>query len=71
LARAKPEDAGGIRPDGAIRVRPAQAEPILGTEFSGVITAIGASVTRFASGDEVFGFVGAAMGAHAEYLTFA
>jgi NADPH:quinone reductase-like Zn-dependent oxidoreductase len=44
-------------------------QPILGTEFSGSITAIGATVTRFEVGDEVFGFAGAAMGSHAEYRT--
>lgn len=46
-------------------------QPILGTEFSGRITAIGAQVTRFKVGDDVFGFPGAAMGAHAEYLCMA
>jgi NADPH:quinone reductase-like Zn-dependent oxidoreductase len=44
-------------------------QPILGTEFSGRITEIGATVTRFKVGDEVFGFAGAAMGSHAEYRT--
>src|SRR5690349_9990647 len=46
-------------------------QPILGTEFSGRITEIGSSVTRFKVGDEVFGFAGAAMGSHAEYRTMA
>jgi NADPH:quinone reductase-like Zn-dependent oxidoreductase len=46
-------------------------QPILGSEFSGRITAIGSSVTRFEVGEEVFGFAGAAMGAHAEYLAVA
>lgn len=44
-------------------------QPILGTEFSGRIVAIGEAVSRFKVGDEVFGFPGAAMGAHAEYRT--
>jgi NADPH:quinone reductase-like Zn-dependent oxidoreductase len=43
-------------------------QPILGTEFSGRISVIGADVTRFRVGDEVVGFAGAAMGSHAEYL---
>lgn len=42
-------------------------QPILGTEFSGQVVQVGASVTRFKVGDEVFVFVGAAMGSHAEY----
>ncbi len=42
-------------------------QPILGTEFSGRISAVGPRVTRFKVGDEVFGFAGAAMGVHAEY----
>lgn len=46
-------------------------QPILGTELSGRITAVGPNVTRFKVGDEVFGFTGAAMGAHAEYRCMA
>jgi NADPH:quinone reductase-like Zn-dependent oxidoreductase len=42
-------------------------QPILGTEFSGRIAAVGEKVTRFKVGDEVFGFTGAAMGCHAQY----
>jgi NADPH:quinone reductase-like Zn-dependent oxidoreductase len=41
--------------------------PILGTEFSGVVEAVGAGVTRFAPGDAVFAFTGAGFGGHAEY----
>jgi NADPH:quinone reductase-like Zn-dependent oxidoreductase len=44
-------------------------QPILGTEFSGRVTAVGSTVTRFKVGDDVFGFAGAAMGSHAEYRT--
>jgi NADPH:quinone reductase-like Zn-dependent oxidoreductase len=40
---------------------------ILGTELSGVITAIGSGVTRFKTGDRVVAFPGARMRAHAEY----
>lgn len=40
---------------------------ILGTELSGVITAIGPKVTRFKTGDAVIAFPGARMRAHAEY----
>jgi len=44
-------------------------KPVLGTEFSGVIEAVGAEVTRFQPGDAVIGFPGAAFGAHAEFIT--
>jgi len=44
-------------------------KPILGTEFSGVVEAVGADVTRFQSGDAVIGFPGASFGAHAEFIT--
>ncbi len=46
-------------------------QPILGTEFSGRIAAIGADVTRFRIDDQVFGFTGSAMGSHAEYRCMA
>jgi NADPH:quinone reductase-like Zn-dependent oxidoreductase len=42
-------------------------QPILGTELSGDVVAIGRDVTRFKVGDAVFAFAGAAMGCHAEY----
>jgi NADPH:quinone reductase-like Zn-dependent oxidoreductase len=44
-------------------------KPILGTEFSGVIEAVGAKVTHYQTGDAVIGFPGAAFGAHAEFIT--
>ncbi|MBY0567123.1 MAG: NAD(P)-dependent alcohol dehydrogenase [Hyphomonadaceae bacterium] len=43
-------------------------QPILGTELSGVIEAIGAHVAKFKVDDAVFAFPSFAMGAHAEYL---
>jgi len=44
-------------------------KPILGTELAGVIEAVGAAVTSFKEGDEVFAFTGAGYGCHAEYRT--
>ncbi|MEQ9387002.1 NAD(P)-dependent alcohol dehydrogenase [Marinovum algicola] len=41
-------------------------QPVLGSEFSGEVVALGAGVTEFAPGQAVFGFV--MQGAHAEYL---
>ncbi len=42
-------------------------KPILGTELSGVVEAVGDEVTRFKVGDEVFAFPEAGFGSHAEY----
>lgn len=42
--------------------------PVLGAEASGVVLAVGAKVTRFKPGDEVFGLAGMRMGAHAEQV---
>ena len=41
---------------------------VLGTEFAGVVEAIGSGVTTFEVGDRVFGFSEWRFGAHAEYL---
>jgi NADPH:quinone reductase-like Zn-dependent oxidoreductase len=43
-------------------------KPVLGTELSGIIDAVGADVTTFKLGDAVIGFPGAGFGAHAEYI---
>ncbi|MGW6935200.1 NAD(P)-dependent alcohol dehydrogenase [Lentzea sp. NPDC054927] len=40
----------------------------LGLEVSGVVERLGADVTNFQVGDEVFGFTGFAVGAHADYV---
>lgn len=45
--------------------------PVLGSDFAGVVDAVGPGVTRFAVGDRVFGATGADMGAHAELLIVA
>lgn len=44
-------------------------QPILGTECSGVIEAIGPGVTRFRPGDAVIAFGGAGFRCHAQYRT--
>jgi NADPH:quinone reductase-like Zn-dependent oxidoreductase len=41
---------------------------VLGTEFAGVVEAVGPEVTAYAVGDRVFGYVEGSFGAHAEYL---
>lgn len=42
-------------------------QPVLGTELSGIVTAVGPGVTRFAPGDAVLAFAGVKMRCHAEY----
>ncbi len=42
--------------------------PVLGTEFAGVVDAVGDRVTRFEVGDQVFAATGVDFGAHAEYV---
>lgn len=44
-------------------------KPILGTEFSGVVEAVGEEVTTYQPGDAVIGYPGASFGAHAEFIT--
>jgi NADPH:quinone reductase-like Zn-dependent oxidoreductase len=41
---------------------------ILGSEFAGVVDAVGAGVDRFRPGDRVFGYLGPAFGALAEHM---
>ncbi len=42
---------------------------VLGTEFAGVVEAVGRGVTSFELGDRVFGYNEGRFGAHAEYLS--
>jgi NADPH:quinone reductase-like Zn-dependent oxidoreductase len=42
---------------------------VLGTEFAGVVEAVGSGVTSFGVGDKVFGYNEGPFGAHAEYLS--
>jgi len=51
--------------------RAPSAMRVLGLELSGTVEAIGAGVTRFAPGDEVFGSPGMGAGAHAQYVCLA
>lgn len=44
-------------------------QPILGTEFSGIVEALGKDVTTFRAGDAVIGFRDARMRCHAEFCT--
>ena len=41
---------------------------ILGSEFAGVVEAVGENVSRFAVGDRIFGYDDTRLGGHAEYL---
>jgi NADPH2:quinone reductase len=43
-------------------------QPILGTEVAGEIESVGAAVTRFKPGDQVFGIGSTKLGAYAEYV---
>jgi NADPH:quinone reductase-like Zn-dependent oxidoreductase len=43
--------------------------PILGTDFAGEIEAVGNQITKFKTGDKVFGFDDMGLGSHAQYMT--
>lgn len=43
-------------------------QPVLGSEYSGVVEALGPDVDRFTPGDRVLGYTGQAMGGYAGYL---
>lgn len=55
----------GPRPGGPVRPR----ATVLGSEFAGVVEAVGSGVTSFEAGDRVFGYNGSRFGAHAEYMS--
>lgn len=67
-------DTGFLRGEpGIVRLfaglrRPRPRYHVLGTEFAGVVDALGRDVTRFAVGDRVFGVNADRFGAHAEYV---
>ena len=42
---------------------------VLGTEFAGVVEAVGSGVMSFEVGDKVFGYNEGPFGAHAEYMS--
>jgi NADPH:quinone reductase-like Zn-dependent oxidoreductase len=44
-------------------------QPVFGSEFSGVVEAVGNRVTAFKPGDAVVGFTGVSLGCHAQYVT--
>ena len=50
---------------GLIRPR----SPVWGTEFAGVVEAVGSGVASFGVGDKVFGYNEGPFGAHAEYMS--
>jgi NADPH:quinone reductase-like Zn-dependent oxidoreductase len=46
-------------------------QPVLGTDFAGIVDSIGSDVTNFRAGDEVYGALGTKTGSHAEFVTVA
>src|SRR5687768_1201544 len=48
--------------------RPRRRMRTLGIELAGEIVSVGKDVTRFVTGDQIFGFAGFRIGANAEYL---
>lgn len=46
-------------------------QPVLGSDFAGIVDAVGPGVTRFAVGDRVFGATGVDGGTHAEQIVVA
>lgn len=46
-------------------------QPVLGSDFAGIVAAVGDRVTAFRPGEAVLGAAGAAMGGHGEYICLA
>lgn len=66
-------DCGFRKPEYGFIIRPIHGffkprKKVLGTEFAGEVEAVGAGVTSFKPGDQVFGLSTYKFGAHAEYL---
>jgi NADPH:quinone reductase-like Zn-dependent oxidoreductase len=64
-SRELPRGLGLLAAAGIGLLRPKR--PVLGFDAAGVVEAVGANVTRFASGDEVIAMLGGHFGGHAEY----
>jgi NADPH:quinone reductase-like Zn-dependent oxidoreductase len=65
--RARDVPAGLLLPSSLVLGFFRPRRPVLGMDVAGVVTAVGAGVTRFAPGDEVVAMLGSRFGGHAQY----